>query len=120
MSDAHYGDLGSVHWHADFSVTINGNRIDFNKQKYMVQSEYVHLERGDGTTIHKHATGVTLADFFESIGWELTDECLRTDTGDEYCSGDGGELRIVVNGDEIDAPGEYKIRDGDQIRVVYE
>lgn len=120
MSDAHYGDLGSVHWHADFSVTINGDRVDFNKQKYMVQSEYVHLEGGDGTTIHKHATGVALADFFESISWELTNKCLKTDTGDEYCTGDEGELRIVVNGDEIDNPGEYKIRDGDQIQVSYE
>jgi cytochrome oxidase Cu insertion factor (SCO1/SenC/PrrC family) len=120
MSDADFGKVGSVHWHADFSVTINGRRVDFAKQKYMVQSEYVHLEGGDGTTIHKHATGVTLADFFSSIGWELTNECLRTDNGDEYCTGDEGELRIVVNGDEIDNPGEYKIQDGDQIQVSYE
>jgi len=111
MSDAGFGKVGSVHWHADFSVTIDGERVDFDERKYMVQSQYVHLEGGDGTMIHKHATGVTLADFFGSIGWELTTECLRTDTGEEYCTGNGGKLRIVVNGEEIDDPSEYDIQD---------
>lgn len=120
MSDADYGDLGSAHWHADFSVAINDDRVDFSKDRYMVQSEYVHLEGGDGTTIHKHATGVTLADFFNSIGWQLTDGCLRTDTGEEYCSGDSGELRIIVNGEDINNPDEYEIQDDDTIRVIYE
>lgn len=114
------GKVGGVHWHTDFEIVINGERVDFSKDTYMVVSEYVHLQNGDGTTIHKHVKGVTLTDFFTTICWELTAACLRTDTGEGYCPGEDGQLRIVLNGDEIDNPNEYKIQDVDQIRVTYE
>lgn len=119
MPSNRFGELGSAHWHADFMVVINGDRVDFSKDKYMVQSRYVHFENGDGTTIHKHATGVPLAYFFKTIGWNLTNECLTTDTGTSYCTGEGGTLRIIVNGEEIDNP-QYKFKDADTTKVIYE
>lgn len=119
MPSDRFGEPGGVHWHADFEVVIDGDRVDFAKDKYMLQSRYVHLENGDGTTIHKHATDVPLAYFFKTIGWKLTEECLVTDTGNSYCTGEGGRLRITVNGDEIADP-QYKFKDGDTIEVIYE
>lgn len=119
MSSNRFGELGSAHWHADFKVVLNGTRVNFGKDKYMVQSRYVHFEGGDGTTIHKHATGVTLAYFFKTIGWKLTDDCLVTDTGESYCTGEGRTLRIIVNGTEIGDP-QYKFKDDDTIEVIYE
>lgn len=117
---ANWGEYGSVHWHANFSVSIHGDRVNFSKERYMVRSQYVHLEGGDGTTIHKHATGVTLADFFDTVGWKLTNDCLSAANGTTYCTGDGGRLRILVDGNEVDNPDEYEIQNNDTIRVVYE
>lgn len=120
QSTTQLGQPGSVHWHADFSVTIDGRRVDFSRSSYMLRSKYVHFEGGDGRRVHKHATGVTLTDLFYSIDWRLTDECLVTPDGTSYCSGGGGTLNIVVNGDEIDTPASYEIQDGDTVRVVFE
>lgn len=114
------GELGSVHWHATLEVRIDGQRVDFSKDPYMLRSKFVHFENGDGRTVHKHATGVTLTDVFFTIDWQLTNRCLVTPDGREFCGSDGATLDIVVNGDEIDDPSAYRLQDDDRIRIVYE
>src|SRR5688572_14933994 len=54
-----FGALGSAHQHAAFLVKVNGENIDFSQPQYQVVSDFIHVENGDGTTLHRHATNVT-------------------------------------------------------------
>ncbi|HEX2068377.1 MAG TPA: hypothetical protein VHF08_06710, partial [Nitrososphaeraceae archaeon] len=62
-----YGPVGSAHEHAAFAIKINGQQIDFSQPKYQVQSRLIHVEGGDGTTLHRHATGVPFGEFIKSV-----------------------------------------------------
>ena len=80
-----FGPYGSTHMHADFKVYILGNALNFNSAKYQVMEDLTHVENIDGDVLHIHATGITLGYFFKSLGFELTRDCFKMDTGNNYC-----------------------------------
>lgn len=113
-----------VHEHADFKVFINGKALDFTQGKYQSSPENplsadVHLHDGNGTIVHKHRSGMTLGDFFQSIKKELTKGCFRTDTGEAYCSGPVNTLKIWVNGQPSEKYDTFEFQDGDRILISY-
>ncbi|MFQ5920729.1 MAG: hypothetical protein ACE5JV_01775 [Nitrososphaerales archaeon] len=116
---ASFGAVGSTHEHAAFLVFINGEQVDFDQQKYQGKSRYMHLHPGNGATMHKHATGVDLGFFFDSIGIQFASDCLRMDNGAEYCNGGPGTLKFFVNGAVNSQYGEYVFRDGNRILISY-
>lgn len=118
-STQHLGPLGSTHEHAQFTVVLDGQRINFAQPRYQLRSQYVHFEGGDGSTIHKHATGVTIGYSLDTLGMEFNGTCIEHDA-QRYCEGDGSELVIRVNGNEIDDPANHVISDGESIRIVYD
>ncbi len=64
------GPLNSEHTHSTWAFLVDGQDVTqryFGKAKYQVRSPNVHMESGD-TDLHKHATGVTIGSFFESLG----------------------------------------------------
>ncbi len=69
------GALGSDHAHAAILVNIFGDEFDFSAPAYQIKSSWIHFEGRDGTTIHKHATGVTLGYLFETLALGLDDQC---------------------------------------------
>ena len=87
LSVAGFGPLGSAHEHAAFLVKVNGQNIDFSQPQYQVQSDYIHVENGDGTTLHRHATNVTFVDFLKSVKMDIDkkNNCLAFTNGTEYC-----------------------------------
>ncbi len=111
------GPAGSTHEHATFSVSVAGDRIDFSRQRYQMQANRVHFEAGDGTTIHKHATGVTIGYALDTLGLGINASCLQVH-GDAYCE-PAGDLAVTVDGSDIDAPTDHVIRDGETIRIRY-
>lgn len=120
--EASLGAPGTTHEHAPFTVRIDGEPIDFSQPQYQVgqtQNRHVHFEGGDGTTIHKHATGVTISYTMETLGMELNQTCLTLDTGEEYCDGENGELTVTAGGEDVD-PETHVIQEGQSIRITYE
>lgn len=113
------GPAGSTHDHAQFSVTVDGRRIDFSQPQYQMQGQRVHFENGDGSTIHKHATGVTVGYSLETLGMGINSTCLQTRDGATHCEGENSELTTVVNGQEIEKPASHVISDGQEIEIVY-
>ncbi len=113
------GAPGSVHEHAQFSVFIDGSEVDFSRPQYQVGqtgNRHIHFEGGDGSTIHKHATGVTVGYALEAHGFSIEDGCLVAYDGTRYCN---GTVTTTVNGDQLQSPQDYVIRDGDVINVRY-
>jgi hypothetical protein len=116
-----FGALGSAHTHAAFLVKVNGENIDFSQPQYQVVSDYIHVENGDGTTLHRHATNVTFADFLESVKMDLDEEnnCLVFTNGTQYCNNNDNQLRTFVNGNSAESISDYIINDNDRLLVIY-
>ncbi len=120
----HSQEADEVHVHADFLMYIHDSRVRFTDPTYQsdgeqVQHDYIHFHDGKDEVVHRHAEGVTLAAFLESLGYELTDQCLVTDTGTRYCSENGNELTLFVNGTEATKFTEYITSEGDRILLYY-
>ena len=125
LPPAGFGALGSAHQHAAFLVKVNGENIDFRQPQYQVVSDYIHVENGDGTTLHRHATNVTFADFLKSVKMDLDEEnnCLVfTNNGTQYCNNNNdNQLRTFVNGNSTSNKfiSNYIINDNDRLLVIY-
>lgn len=114
-----YGVLGSAHAHAALAVKMNGIKLDFSESKYQVKSRYMHLENGDGDTLHRHATGVPVAELFRSIKMNVTDTCFTNDNGTQYCSNGKENLEFYVNGNKTNSIADYVFDEDDRILIVY-
>ncbi len=78
----------SVHYHAGFTVYVNGEKQDYSDWRYMhlelctdgqeqhedEQIEKAHLHDGVGDVVHVHRTGAKWGDLFENIGVKLAEE----------------------------------------------
>ena len=121
QSVAGFGPLGSAHEHAAFLVKVNGQNIDFSQPQYQVQSDYIHVENGDGTTLHRHATNVTFVDFLKSVKMDIDkkNNCLAFTNGTEYCDDDNNKLRTFINGNSTESISDYVLKNNDRLLVIY-
>ncbi|HEY4505934.1 MAG TPA: protein-disulfide isomerase [Candidatus Paceibacterota bacterium] len=113
------GKAGSEHSHSSMLVFIRGELFDFSKPEYQLKSPLVHFEDDDGTTVHKHATGITLPYLFETLGMKLTLDCLEM-PGRSYCTQGNEALKIFVNQVPFNSKiVGYELRPGDKILINY-
>ena len=113
------GALGSEHSHAGILVKIFGDTFDFAAPAYQIKSSWIHFEGNDGTTIHKHATGVTLGYLFESLGLGLDDQCYEFQDGRSFCTNEDYKLRFFINGEQVSDIRDYEIEEDDKILISY-
>jgi len=119
-----FGPLGSTHQHADIKVYVLENAIDFSLPQYQLQDRLTHLEDGDGDVVHTHATGITLGYLFRTLGMKISDECLKLNTGNEYCNVGNAKLNVFAKNrnsewEAIFYASDYIIQDMDKILVTY-
>jgi len=119
-----FGPLGSTHQHADIKVYTMGNAIDFSLPQYQLQDKLTHFENGDGSVVHTHATGITLGYLFRTLGMEISDECLKLNTDNEYCNVGNAKLNVFVKNsnsdwEKISYAADYVIQDVDKILIAY-
>jgi hypothetical protein len=116
-----FGALGSAHEHAVFAVILDGQQIDFSQSKYQVGStrnQYIHVEGGDGTTLHRHSTSVPFGEFLKSVGMDIRDDCFIRDDGQQFCD-NGEQLRYFVNHQEMPSIMDYILQPDDRILVIH-
>ncbi len=80
------GVLGSEHSHAGILVKIFGDTFEFSGPAFQIKSSWIHFEGRDGSTIHKHATGVTLGYLFDTLLIGLDDQCYVFPDGKSVCT----------------------------------
>jgi len=114
-----FGELGSEHAHAQIFVVISGYTVDFSGPQYQLTSEYMHFENNEGSLIHRHATGVTLGFFFETMGVQLSEDCFSYDEG-SYCTNSEHTLEFYVNAGKLDKLDSYVLQQGDRIVISYD
>lgn len=113
------GPLNGAHTHSAIRVEIFGDTFDFSTPAYQAKTRWIHFEGGDGTTVHKHATGVTLGYLFDSIKLKVDDKCVIFQDGRQYCTNEDNTLRFYVNGEEVNSITDYEPMDKDRILAVY-
>ena len=113
------GELGSDHSHAAILVKIFKDEFDFSAPAYQIKSPWIHFEGRDGSTIHKHATGVTLGYMFESMSLGLDDQCFTFQDGRNFCTNEDYSLKFYINGDKVDDIRDYEIMENDRILISY-
>mgnify|MGYP007051338152 len=62
-----------------------------------IKSSWIHFEDSDGTTIHRHSSGVTLGYLFNSMGFTVNDECYAFPDGREFCTNEDYSLKYYIN-----------------------
>ena len=114
------GALGSEHTHTSLLVKITGDRVNFSMPAFQIKSNWIHFEGGDGKTIHRHASGVTIGYLFNTLGVNLTDECYIPHNGmQQLCSNENYTLKFYINGVKISSIRDYIIQEDDRILISY-
>ena len=113
------GALGSEHAHAGILVKIFGDEFDFSAPAYQIKSPWIHFESRDGTTIHKHATGVELEYLFNSLSIGLDDQCYVFPDGKAFCTTDEYSLKYFINGETVSDIRNYDIVEDDRILITF-
>ena len=113
------GALGSEHSHAALLVKIFGDTFEFSGPAFQIKSSWIHFEGRDGTTIHKHATGVDLGYLFDTLAIGLDDECYIFPDGKQFCSNEDYKLKFFVNGEQVSNISDYEIIEDDKILILY-
>ncbi len=113
------GTLGDEHVHSSMLVKIFGDKFDFSLPAYQIKSSWIHFEAQDGTTIHRHSTGVTLGYLFDTLNIGLTEECYIFPDGREFCTNEDYSLKYYVNHQPVPGISDYVFEDGDRILITY-
>lgn len=120
------------HTHADFAVWIDDKQVDFSKDEYMsgastdehhdeTHSKYFHLHDGNGRVIHRHKPGLTLGEFFASIGFGIAQHkdgwCWYQ--GERFTECQSRPLKLYVRGKQVPGnPADYVFADLDHILIT--
>jgi sulfur carrier protein ThiS len=114
-------DLGSVHYHGTIQVTIDGQSLDFSRDRYQKLDRHFHFESNEGERWHVHGQGVTLEYAMGTLGIDVREggDVVAFD-GTTYRDGDAGtSVSVTVNGEPV-TPSEYVLQKGDRVRIVVE
>ena len=113
------GALGDEHVHASVLVRIFGDKFDFSGPAFQIKNSYIHFEGQDGTTIHRHSTGVTTGYLFETMGIDIDEECYIFPDGRQFCTNEDYSLKYYVNGQQVPSITDYVFEDLDRILITY-
>ena len=123
------GKLGDEHEHASLLVRIFGDQFDFSTSTYQIKNSWIHFEESDGTTIHRHSSGVTLEYLFDSlsltVGKVSIDGILKDcfafpeSDGRKFCTNEDYSLKFYINHQAVSGINDYVIEDGDRILISY-
>ena len=113
------GKLGGEHEHASLLVRIFNDKFDFAVPSYQIKSSWIHFEESDGTTIHRHASGVTLGYLFDSLNIGIDSKCYAFPDGRQFCTNEDYSLKYYLNHQLVDDINDYVIQDDDRILITF-
>ena len=113
------GLLGDEHEHASLLVKIFGDTFDFSVPSYQIKSSWIHFEESDGTTIHRHASGIMLGYLFDGLKIGVDSECYVFPDGRQFCTNEDYSLKYFINHQKVSDIQNYVLEDGDRILITY-
>lgn len=82
---------------ASFEIYTNGTKRVFTQPMYHEQSSAVYIQAADPSIIFIAEEDVTWNDFFSTLPFSVSHDCLVTGTGQSFCTGEGGILSFYLN-----------------------
>ena len=113
------GKLGDEHVHSSLLVRIFGDKFDFAVPSYQIKSSWIHFEDSDGTTIHRHSSGVTLGYLFDSLNIGIDTKCFVFPDGRQFCTNEDYSLKYYINHQPVSNIYDYIFEDGDRILISF-
>lgn len=121
-----------VHYHADFAIFAEGERIDLSDDRYMQDvavcagdarivppPSRVHLHNNNQDVVHVHHGGATWGHLLANLRFVLGDRVLVTRDGDVFVEGEGRTLKFILNGRPELSVYNQLIRPGDRLLISY-
>lgn len=120
-----------VHYHANWALFIDGERVDLSADRYMedvdacvggerlLPSQRVHMHEGIDHVVHVHDDGVTWGHFLTNLGFTLGHGTLVTDTGRRLAVEEGRNLTFVLNGFAVPNISNRLVESGDRLAISY-
>jgi hypothetical protein len=105
---------------ARFEIYTKGTKRIFTDTKYHNQSPDVFIENPDPSIINVTKEKITWDDFFKTLPFSLTKDCLVTGTKQTFCTNDEGRLQFFINGVEDPNALDKEIVKDDFLKVIYE
>ena len=113
------GKLGDEHVHSSLLVRIFGDKFDFSVPSYQIKSSWIHFEESDGTTIHRHSSGVTVGYLFDSLNIGIDSSCYIFPDGRQFCTNEDYSLKYYINHKPVSDIRDYIFEDGDRILISF-
>ena len=113
------GKLGDEHVHSSLLVRIFGDKFEFGVPSYQIKSSWIHFEDSDGTTIHRHSSGVTLGYLFDSLNIGIDNKCYIFPDGRQFCTNEDYSLKYFINHKRVNDINDYIFEDGDRILISF-
>ena len=110
-----------IHWHAELSITILGQKQVIPDNVGIGTTEQPIHTHEENNVIHLEFAGlvekddIRLGRFFEVWGRQFNQNCIFTN-----CNGDEGTVKMFVNGVRNYAFENYVMRDEDKIAIIFE
>jgi len=120
-----------VHYHANFAVFVDGDRVDLSADRFMEDvaacsadpdavrpEDRVHLHGNDPDVVHVHHGGATWGHLFANLGMGLGEDYLILADGRRLFDGEEGRaLAFVVNDLRVPDLHNRPIRSEDRVLV---
>jgi len=121
-----------VHYHANFAVFVDGERLDLSDDRFMQDVaacsgdptnippvERVHLHNNDHDVVHVHHGGATWGHLMANLRMVLGDRLLVTRDGDLLLEDGERSMKFVLNGRAEISVYNHLIRPGDRLLISF-
>ena len=121
-----------VHYHANWAVMLNGERLDLSSDRYMedvagcradpshvMPADRVHMHENDHDAVHVHAAGATWGHLLANLGFGIGDDYLVTDDGVRHDASPTAELKFILNGTQVTSIRNRLIQSRDRLLISY-
>lgn len=104
---------------ASFAIFTQGTFRVFTDSMYHNLDKNVYIQATNPNVVHVEEAGVTWDEFFATLPFTLTKDCLVTGTKQTYCTNSEEKLAFYINGVEDADALDKEIRPGDRLLVSY-
>lgn len=123
-------DDGSVHYHANFAVYINGQQEKFDSPTFYEEvascsithanpKAEAHMHDNISHVVHVHSDSATWGLFFQNIDYSVSRSSILTDDGLFVGGVDENKLTFVLNGKEVPSIAGRVIGNEDVLLIDY-
>ncbi len=108
-----------VEFRASFEIVTNGTKRTFSDKMYHNLFEDAFINADDPGVVVVKKPGITWRQFFDTLPFKLTYDCLTTGTGQTFCNNQTNSLRFILNGQEDVLALDKAINPSDHLRIEY-